>query len=53
MHPITETTALDVKRREEIARAIAYLTPTPIPRPPVCKRRVLAERLQRRTWGKP
>jgi hypothetical protein len=49
---ITDTKALDQKRRQEIAAAIAFLIPAPPPPSPVCKRRVLAERLQRRTWGR-
>ena len=53
MMTITDTKALDQKRRAELAAAAAFLTPSPIPQPVVCKRRVLAERLQRRTWGRP
>jgi hypothetical protein len=49
---ITDTKALDMKRREEIARANEHLRPTPIPRPPVNTTEVIARRLQRRTWGR-
>lgn len=49
---ITDTKALDQKRRREIERAAAFLTKTPIPQPPVDKARVVAERLRRRTWGR-
>lgn len=52
MMTITDTKALDMKRQAEIQAAAAFLAPSPIPQPPVCKRRVLAERLQRRTWGR-
>lgn len=50
---ITDTKALDQKRQAEIQAAAAFLAPSPIPQPVVCKRRVVAERLQRRTWGRP
>lgn len=53
MMTITDTKALDQKRRAELAAAAAKLAHEPIPRPPVNTSEVIARRLQRRTWGRP